>query len=447
MVFLCAGQGLLAEQIPELLSRFDSAVMTGPRYLFGRRGDSPGRHFLPQLRQEIDTGHWTEAIETVHRIRFANQGDEVVRAGAQLIEQLQAKAASAEDVHLRTIDGVVDRAGQACLRAEGPRELDRDIAELRSMAGRWRNDGRSESEPMFRARAKLTAAIGYLQLWQEYLALRATGKEVEAAKRMEDLGRKTEWYPVVPRSEVLARSVPPPLTPPPLDGSGVEETLKAVFGKMKSLDDLDATADELALLAEKQSGSPKIRATAESNKRLQGARRALAAQDFAAAFGLCIENPGNYLDVAEHLTPFRRQLLLQVLPHYLPPRNLSEPPPDEKVPEYLMRTAKAAIAAQDWTLALRSFEALGIVSFNARFVPSWLNADVVALSSLIRGDKENSAGEFIRAAGSYQTALEAASENAPVQAIAERLRALKKQHPEVFKQAKPEPRQASWNER
>ena len=447
MVLLGVGPALPAEQVPELLSRFDAAVTAGPRFFFGSRKDPPGRHLLPQLRQEIDTGHWIEAIETVHRIRFAHQGDEVGRTGAQLIEQLRAKAAVAEDVQLRTIGGAVDRAGQACLRAQAPGELDREIAELRSLVGRWRNDGRSESEPMFRAREKLTAAIGYIQIWQEYLALRATGKEVEAARRMEDLGRKTEWYPVVPRSDVLARSVPPPLTPAPLDGASVEAALKTVFEKMKSLDDLDATADELALLAEKQSTSPKIRATAESIKRLQGARRALAAQDYAAAFGLCTEKLGNYVDIAEHLTPIRNQLLLEVLPYYLPERNLPQPGPDEKIPNYLRRIAKAAIDAQDWTLALRSFEALGALSFGTRFVPSWLNADITALSALIRGDKENSAGEFARAAVSYRAALEATSENAPVQAIAERLRALKKQHPEAFKDAKPEPRQALWNER
>jgi hypothetical protein len=145
------------------------------------------------------------------------------------------------------------------------------------------------------------------------------------------------------------------------------------------------------------------------------------------------------VDVAEQLTPVRQQLLIEVLPNYLPKRNLPQPLPQDNVTDYLMRTAKSAISAQDWTLALRSFEALGTISFGQRFLPSWLSADILSLNSLIQGDKENSAGQFARAAVSYQTALEATSENAPIATITEKLRVLKKQHPDAFKTAAPGP--------
>jgi hypothetical protein len=440
LLWFCGGQQLAAEQVPEILSRFEVAVTKASRSLFGGRGDSQATlRLLPQLRQEIDTGHWKEAIETVHRIRYANQGDEVVRIGGQLIEQMEVKARAAEEAELREIEAAVQRAGDACLRASEPRELDKVVAELRDLSGRWRNDGRSESLPLFRIRAKLTAALGYAQIWQEYLTLRVAGKETEAARRMEDLARHSEWYPAVPRSEVLARAVSPTPSPTTPNKFDADEALKTLFAKMKSLDDLDATANDLAVLTEAQPGSAKIRATAELMARLQGARRALAARDYATAFRLCTEHLGNYVDVAEQLTPVRQQLLIEVLPNYLPKRNLPQPLPQDNVTDYLMRTAKSAISAQDWTLALRSFEALGTISFGQRFLPSWLSADILSLNSLIQGDKENSAGQFARAAVSYQTALGATSENAPIATIAEKLRVLKKQHPDAFKTAAPGP--------
>ncbi|PYI93589.1 MAG: hypothetical protein DME97_04840 [Verrucomicrobia bacterium] len=430
---MSATQRITAEEPADTLSRFDVVVTKASRSLFAGRGDSQAMlPLLSQLRQEIDSGHWKEAIETVHRIRYANQGDEVTRVGGELINQIEVRAKAVETAELHALEAAADRAGEACLRANNARDLDRTVAELRSLSQRWRNDGRSESEPMFRGRARIAAALAYVQIWQDYLALRADGKEIEAARKMEELARRNEWYPVVARSEVLVRAVPPSPSPAPPQSFAVDEALKNVFAKMKSLDDLDATAAELANLAQAQSWSAKIRATSEQMARLQGARRALAGQDYAAAFQLATQRLGDYIDVAEQLAPLRQQFLLQVLPHYLPQRELVPPQPQESVASYLMRTAKSALAAKDWMLALRSFEALGTISYGQNHLPSWLRADIESLSALIEADKEKFAGEFVLAAIYYRKALEMPSENAPIEAIVARMRDLKKEHPEAF---------------
>jgi hypothetical protein len=430
-LLFCAGPLFGAEPLSEALSRFDIAVTKSSRSLFNRQGDQRTVPLLAQLRQEIDAGQWKDAIARVHWIGYQNQTDDVLNIGGEVIAQIEVKAKEAEETEIHAIEAAVTRAGGACLQASNARELDQTVAELRSLGAYRRQSESYQSPALFVAHKKLASALAYLQVWQDYLALRSTGKEIEAARKMEELARRDEWYAAVPRSEVLQRTVPPP-SPPPPPGPAVDETLKNILAKMKSLDDLDATTADVQALAEKQPVSTKLRATLETMTRLQGARRALAAQDYAAAFRLCNEQSTQYIDVAEQLTPLRHQLVLEVLPHYLPKRDLAPPMPQETVTNYLMRTAKSALAAQDWMLALSSFEALGTISFGQRFLPSWLTADVSALRSLVQGDKENAAGQFARAAASYQAALEATSENAPVPVIAERLRGLRKSHPEAF---------------
>ena len=426
--------------LPEVLSRFEIATTKSSRSLFGGRGDSQATlPLLSQLRRDIDTGHWKEAIEVVYRIRYANQGDEVVRAGSELIDQIEIKAKAAEEAEINEIEAAVQHASEACSRANDARELDKVLADLRSLGARWRNDGREESQQMFRARNKLASALAYLQVWQDYLTLRASGNETEAARKMENLTQHNEWYPIVARSEVLTRSVPPSPTPTPPSRVRVDNALKNLLSGLKSFDDLDAVAGAAEDLAEKGPTASKLRTTADQLKRLQGARRAIAAEDYATAFKLCTERSGDYVDAGNELTALRQQLLLEILPRYLPQRNLPAPLPQETSSNYLMRIAKAALAAKDWILALRSFEALGSISFGQRWIPSWLNADIASLSALVQGDKEITAGELARAAISYQRALDAPSENAPIATIAEKLRALRKEHPEAFVPLTPGP--------
>lgn len=445
-VLVCAAgpRSPAAEQLPELLSRFEIAATKSSRSLLGGHGD--GQATLPllsQLRRQIDTGHWKEAIEVVHRIRYANQADEVVRLGSELIEQIELKAKAAEEAEIKELEAAVQLAAETCLRAKDARELDKLVADLRSLGARWRNDGREESQQTFRARNKLASALAYLQAWQDYLTLRASGNETEAARKMQDLAQRNEWSSIVPRSEVLARSFAPSPTPGPPARVRVDTTLKDLLGRLKSRDDLDAVAAEAEDLAQKESGVSRVRGIADQLKRLQGARRAIAAEDYGAAFKLCTERSGDYADGTSEVIALRQEMVLEVLPRYLPQRDLPAPLPHESPSNYLMRIAKAALAAKDWILALRSFEALGSISFGQRWTPSWLNADVASLTALIQGDKEIAAGELARAAGSYQRALDMPGENAPVATIAEKLRALRKEHLEAFVPVIPGPSPAA----
>jgi hypothetical protein len=435
-----AGSGFASDQLTEALARFEISATKASRSLFGGRGDSQATiPLLAQLRQHIDTGHWKEAIETVHKIRYANQADEVVRIGSEVIEQIEIRGKAAAEAELREIDVAVNRAAEVCVKANDARDLDKTVEELRSLSGRWHNDGREESVQVFRARARLAATLGYAQVWQEYLGLRAAGKEVEAARRMEDLARKSEWASAVPRSEVLARSFPPSPTPAPPSRFRVDNAIKNLLALLKSRDDLDTVAGQAEELAEKEPSGSKMRAISDQLKRLQGARRAIAAEDYAAAFRLCTERSADYVDTANELIMLRQQIVLEILPRYLPPRNLATPLADESPSNYLLRIARAALDAKDWLLALRSFEALGSISFGQHWQPSWLTADISSLNALVQGDKEIAVGELAHAAASYQRALDAPSDNAPIATIAEKLRALRKQHPEAFLALKPGP--------
>ena len=439
-VLFYAGPTLAAEPLSEALSRFDIAVTKSSRSLFKGQGDQRTVPLLAQLREQINAGQWKDAIARVHWIGYENQTDQVLKIGGEVIAQIEVKAKEAEETEIHAIDAAVTRAGGACLEASGARQLDPVVAELRSLGAYRRQSEQDESPALFAAHRKLASALGYLQVWQDYLALRSAGKEVEAAQKMDGLARRDEWYPVVARSEVLARAVAPVPSPTPAaQTAAVDEALKNILAKLKSLDDLDAIAQELTALGNTQSSSNRIRSVSGQVARLQNARHAVAAREYTAAYNLAIERLADDPDVVEELAALRQQLLIQVLPHYLPQKDLVAPLPQETVSEYLLRNAKAAVTAKDWLLALRTFEALGAISYAHNYWPSWLHADVQTLKALIQGDKEKSAGEFIRAAISYRLAFDTVSDHVPADAIAEKLRALKKAHPEAFAPMVPGP--------
>jgi hypothetical protein len=134
----------------------------------------------------------------------------------------------------------------------------------------------------------------------------------------------------------------------------------------------------------------------------------------------------------ERLVRLEQDFLLKLLPEYLGVSRLSQRQPNESSSEYLLRLVREAAQKQDWSLALRAVEAFRTVAFGGGAIPSWILGDVTAFGAMVRAERQERAGEFADAVGSYRAALESTGQNVPVDFIGERLRLLRKNHPEAF---------------
>jgi hypothetical protein len=427
LAFVIAVGSARAEQLNDTLTRFESVAIKSSRSLLGGKGDSMTTvALLGRLRGAVEASHWQSAIQLVHEIQYKNQAPEVVQLCGPLLETLRKERVAREDAVAQEMEKSVKKAGELLLTARAPKEVDPIIAELTPLAQILQSeDTTGESDRLRHARAELGAAQQYVRVWQDYLQKRAAGKEPEAAKKMESLAQRVELYPVVARSELLARETAPGERVAPFQPQIV---MTEIFANAKSLDDLDAIGSALQNWQREQPNYPQFRATAERVAALRSAYGAYIGGRYGEAFEFFSKRG----TADERLMQLEQDFLLQLLPGYLTASGLSRPQPNERPSEYLLRLAREAAQKQDWPLALRTIETFRSVAFGSGGIPSWVSGDVIAFGAMVKAERQERAGEFAGAVASYRAALESSGQNVPVDFIGEHLRALRKNHPEAF---------------
>jgi hypothetical protein len=232
---------------------------------------------------------------------------------------------------------------------------------------------------------------------------------------------------VIARSELLDRVEPaasPADTPRP-----TEQSIQELFAKAKSLDDLDQLIVALHECERDKDHIAETRALIEQVSILQTAYADLRAGRYGPAFELYAgRSRVNQLPNAEYITPLQQQLLAKLLPHYLNTPEVLQPQPNETTSDFLLRSVREAKNRRDWDLALRLLQTFKVVAYANAAEPAWLAADITGYSALVIADKQERAMQFPEAIGSYQKALECNGQNLPVDFIAQRLAALRKQH-------------------
>ncbi|MEN3370418.1 MAG: hypothetical protein V7609_2561 [Verrucomicrobiota bacterium] len=387
--------------------------------------NSPDSHGIPS------TYSITFQMDMVSSVLATNDaaGDEPLRAlrnvvrsekAIALCDKLMATIDKARDEHdtafLAAVDGAIQRLGELALQAKHDQELDPIIKEL----GKLRESHRTKPTPTAeRENAKLDAAKRFATQWQEYLLELRMGNGRAASTKLTALA-SSESYPVVPRSEILARIRSAALSV--TAESGGTQEMSAILARVQKLQELPAAVEQLQNLKHTNPGFVDADAL--------GALGWIAATYQQFMEGLPVTITGEKLAIVSQKAPSRlvSQLLLLVLPRSLvtPDR---KPNPDETVQGYLERIISDAKRAADWNLLLRAMRIQQMIAPQ----PAG-SVNLTALEALLAAQNQQAAGQYSLAVASYQASLLDQSGSVPAAAVGEQLNKLRATHPKDYEE-------------
>jgi hypothetical protein len=318
------------------------------------------------------------------------------------------------------------RASDVVLKARKASDLDASLIELHRLAAppaRFRS-GNPERESANR----LYDAARFLRQWQNYLWAVEGEKFDNGIRILTDLAQ-TEQSPLnVPRSEILARA----RSLEGKDKAQVDSNAAPILQSIHSLDDLPTALTQL------RSGThPPYQSQALSN--MVNGLEAVCKAYLAFKQGVATTLPPTYWqtgDTNQIVTRLRAELLLLVLPRILGVEQTHPPKTGETVEDYLMRMRAAAVARHDFELLSRTISAAREISSSiAGPGQSLIGQDYTSFLYWREGQNAERAKRFFEAALAYRRALSSATPAIPVEFVGERLDAIKKEHPDEFRQA------------
>ncbi|MEY2526803.1 MAG: hypothetical protein QOE73_1574 [Verrucomicrobiota bacterium] len=425
-LIISAAIALSATPEDEILSRLQSALAKEAKEReAAHQGTTDYSNVVARIQMAVDSARWQDASMQLNFIVEGKHSPEIVNICRELRSQLLLEVANREDAVVNRIDDAVKKAGQACLDAKNPQDLDTTLRELSELRP---GDQTFRPERVRAAYSKLDVALNFVAQWQDYLVKKAKGEKKEASAIIQRLIDHNNVYPVVARSELLDRVEPSPS--PAATATPEKQTIKELFAKTKSLDDLDQLVAALHECEGDKDHLVETRALIEQVSMLRTAYAELRAGRYGPAFEFYAghSRTGN-LPNAEYIAPLRQQLLAKLLPHYLNTPEVLQPRPDETTSDFLLRFVREAKEKRNWDLALRLLQTFKTVAYANSAEPAWLSADIAGYSAIVVADKQERAMQFPEAIASYQKALECNGQNLPVDFISQRLTALRKQHP------------------
>lgn len=360
----------------------------------------------------------------------------VVKAGETLLETIkterQARIASAR-VHM---DALLKQAGEACLAAKVPADLDHMLATLAPYSRNFGNDRRLDDQESWQRGAN---AYRFLTRWQDYLGFLNRGGVKEAADVLRDLSGSVD-VGIMPRSAILELLTPSPAasqnTTPDTD------PLAAITAKLeqaKTLDDLIAVsrAFRVQTRPNQYQGAPLLQQIV--NNLIDDRQQVLAGNRPANLFSDSSSNNRQlsardlgYTQAAQvALFAFRRET--QIAGIHLAFTGSSLPPAtaEESPDAYLIRIVEKFVADNDWMQTRDALELYRTFSNTGR-PPSWLTANIEACTAYLAARNLDLAGQYPAAIASYRRALRSTGRYVPVQAIGLRLAELKETTPQAF---------------
>ena len=354
-------------------------------------------------------------------------GDEFIRAlrncsGSEkahaLCDKLIAAVIKVRDeqdaAFLSAVDKTIAQLGEIALKAKHDQELDPLIQELGHLHASRKNKPTPVAE---RGVARIDAAKKFATQWQDYLLELRMGNGRAAAAKLSPLAG-AEVYPVIPRSEILARAKSAATQP----ASGGDKEMGAILAGVQRLEQLPAAVQQLQNL--KQANASFVDADALNAV----SWIASSYEQFLA--GLPVTIASDKLALVSQKAPARlvSELLLLTIPRSLAAEN-HKPRPDDSVQSYLDRVVAEARAAADWNLLLRAVRIRQIIA-----PQPGESINVAALEALITARNQETAGEYALAVASYQTALLDQTGNVPAAEVGESLRKLKARHANEYEQ-------------
>lgn len=370
---------------------------------------------LGRLQADVDHQRWRDATNQLNSFGDQEKSPEMIQLVHELRLEMLKQIEAGENALLSRIEATLKDASQICSSANSPSQLD-DI--LRQLSVLRPGDGLQNGR-MQAAFQNVNGALAFANRWQDYLMKRAAGREKDAAVVIQAILNDGKLFPLVDRSELLARvenlQGPGPAKPDEVNtGDLIRQT--------QSLEQLDELSAKLEQLLPRQ--HDKIaNALLQQISSLRRAYIEYRTGQYGAAFEHCLL-AGQFDSARPELVPLQQQLLIRLLPQYLNiDPSLVEGSPNAS--DCLMQILARARAKSDWRLALHALETLQLIAFRSGPPPPWLRADIAGYTSLVAAVNQEAAGLSSDALDGYKKALAASGQNLPVDWIAERIKALR----------------------
>lgn len=368
-------------------------------------------------------------------VALAPNDTEISAAADALIATAKTERQTRVERARAEIDALLKKAGEACLAAKTPADLD---ATLTLLAPYNRNSGYDRRTDDQESSQRAANAYRFVTRWQDYLAARSSKISNEATGILRDLSNSVD-VALMPRSTIIAL-LTPQTSSPAESANTPDNPLALIIPKLetaKTLDDFITITRSLTgvtrnnqypqtslqqvligLVEERQqvlSGNrPYSLFTSDNNN------RQLSAQDPAYT-------PG----IQTAILAFRRENQLLGIALTFPGAKLPAATAEETPEAYLIRLVEKFVAANDWLQVREGLELYRTFPNNNRG-SNWVAGDIEACNAYIAARNLDRAEQFSAAVTSYQRALRSVGRYVPVDAIGARLAEIKKTNPEAF---------------
>lgn len=434
-LLLCAAGAYAEDSIDTLLGQLRKASETycsglkpDQRQRFGAEPMTVLAASLARIEGDFRVGNYESVEQQLRQFSSFVPTPEVARISSQIFTALQAAREKRDAEFVAKVDELVERTGRLCLTAKTEKELDGLLGELANLRTSPYRGG-SNNDLVQRASQKVESAARFTRRWQDYLAQLNAGNQSTARQIMQELaGEGSGYYPILPRSELLARMG----TAPSLSSAG-ETRVKAkpLDVEIKSLDDLPGALERIRQFYDGKTIPEDTTTYLQILLTINNALDNLESGKIGPAMQTGLGN-GVYINrpLPEKYTlliaKLRRELLMRALPRYLGLPSERAPKADENASDYILRITKEASAAGDWLLVSRALDTYQHVGFENGAPPEWLPLERAALGQYLSGRNMEQAGEYESALASYLQALRAPGNYVPMEDIAARVKAMHK---------------------
>lgn len=384
---------------------------------------------LPRIQEMLANTDSPQWMESMGQMMAYFTSEAVTQNYATLRQEVRAEKDVANQAALSKIAALLEKAGKDTRAAKTAADLDGTIADLTPLRQRY-NRGQ-QSEELQAAYAQVEPTLQFVTYWQNYLAAKSTSNREAASQSLQNLLNNSNGIFLIPRSELLAlnargtsASNEPELPDP-------REALQKIIDETKSLADVEGTLRKLGDLRQRLNRTNRQPDALNAlTQNLQPLDRSY--QDFKAGLAVNVEinsfgNNGSDLGNAL-ISRLKAELLLLVLPRYVGAPDGTAAKPGEDVSHFLERVISEARERADINVATRAREALRVLSRGQSFS----SGDTSGLSAFVAGQNQETAGQYLPAVISYQTALKSGSDLVPSKIIGERLAAIEAAHPKEF---------------
>ena len=421
------------ERLRTELDKYAAGLKPDQRSRYGGDAGLYLQSALARAAGELSSGNFEAADQQLRSLAQLAPAPAVLKLVDELSAAVLAERNKRNAETLARVDALVARTAEACLKARTEKELDQlqlDLAQERM--GFNRNNS---SELLQRAAQKVDAAANFARRWQDYLAQLNAGNTQAAAQVMTELAGNNNYnYPILPRSELLARSrVPRAETPPPAPAPAPAPApvpAAALFLENVTLDNLAATMARIPRLPDGRPPNQEYQGVISALGVLQGGVSALAAGNISAALQAASSNSTNFSGATTDNLPvfaeLRRQLVIRIIPHYLSLPEKLQPRAEDNPADYFTQLLRQSTEANDWALTSRALEAYGRLCFPGNTLPEWVTNNRGALNQYLIGLGQEKAGEWSNALSSFSSALRVPAQYLPVDDLAARIKSVRK---------------------